>query len=251
MEIDKILEFVGKIQKEKEECLRAEWTAQEVALRKPKHRSEEINELSTALAKAQSEMPTAGLNSENPYFKSSYADLSEIVRVSRPSLTKNGLSVTQQIITDDNGATMIHTVLMHSSGQWIETNMRVLPPKNDVQALGSYLTYLRRYSYGALVGVVVTDDSDDDDGERAVATSRETFAKGTALNAKYDPKKQSSEVITKEQLEELEYELSEYPDIAEQILEGFKLLSVADLPKEKYSASIRKVREIKLLRNGK
>jgi len=249
MEIEKVLHFIKDCYQQKEDAVLSAQSSLATSKSLPKHRSEYINELSSALAKAQSEMPTAGLRSENPYFKSSYADLAEIVRVSRPYLTKNGLSVTQQILTNDDGGTVLHTILMHSSGQWIETCMRVLPPKNDIQTLGSYITYLRRYTYAALVGVVAADE--DDDGEKAQAVHRETFAKGVALNTKYNPREESAEVVTKEQLEELEYELAEYPDICEMILEGLKIQSLADMPKTKYSASIRRVREIKQVRSGK
>ena len=211
-------------------------------------RSESLNELFAALAKSQAEMKTAGLNAQNPYFKSAYADLAEIVRVSRPALTKNGLSVIQQIMPNDDGQNILHTILAHSSGQWIETRMRILPSKPDVQSLASYITYLRRYSYAAIVGVVSADE--DDDGEVAVHAEREVFAKGTALNTKYNPKEQSYETITKEQLEELEYELAEYPDIASQVLEGLKIQSLADMPKSKFLVSTKRIREIKNTRNG-
>lgn len=211
-------------------------------------RSDDIKDLCGALAKAQSEMSVAGLNADNPYFKSKYADLAAVVRASRPSLTKNGLAVMQQIIPNDDGQNILHTILTHSSGQWIESRMRILPSKPDVQALQSYITYIRRSSYSALVGVVVSDE--DDDGERAVAADREVYAKGTAINTKYNPKEQSYETITKEQLEELEYELSEYPDIAEQVLEGLKLQSLADMPKSKFRVSAERIRSIKNARNG-
>lgn len=211
-------------------------------------RSEDLKELFTALAKAQAEMRTAGMSSENPYFKSRYADLTEVVRASRPSLSKNGLSVIQQILPNDDGQNMLHTILSHTSGQWIESRMRILPAKSDVQSIGSYITYLRRYSYAALVGVVTANE--DDDGELAVATERDLFAKGTALNTKYNPKEQSYESITKDQLDEIEYEIAQYPDIAEMILEGMKIQSLADLPKTKFMAAIKRVREIKHLRNG-
>jgi hypothetical protein len=248
MEIEKILEFIKQLNEEKYELFRASLKLESELNSKPKNRSESVNELFTSLAKAQSEMKTAGLDSENPYFKSRYADLAAVVAASRPSLTKNGLSVIQQVVTDDNGATFLHTILGHSSGQWIETIMRVLPPKNDIQTFGSLLSYLRRYSYSALVSVVCADE--DDDGERAVATSRETFAKGTALNHKYNPKEEASGVISADQREELEYELSEYPDIAEMILEGMRIQSIADLPSSKYRAAITRVREIKQARNN-
>lgn len=212
------------------------------------YKSDNLNELFAALAKAQAEMRVAGLSSENPYFKTRYADLAEIVRASRPSLTKHGLSVIQQIITHEDGQTILHTILSHSSGQWIESRMRIVPTKNDIQSLGSYITYAKRYAYASLVGVVSSDE--DDDGEMAVSDIRNANIKGTGINTKYNPKESSHETITKEQLEELEYELQEYPDIATQVLEGLKIHSLIDMPKDKYSVSIRRIREIKNARNG-
>ena len=133
-------------------------------------RSTEIKELYTALAKAQAEMETASLNAQNPFFKNRYADLAQIVKASRPALTKHGLCVLQQILAQDDGNTILVTILAHSSGQSIESRMRIVPPKTDVQTLGSYITYLRRYSYAALVGIVTGDE--DDDGEGAVSLYR-------------------------------------------------------------------------------
>lgn len=212
-------------------------------------RSDDLKELFTALSKAQAEMKTAGLNAENPYFKSSYSDLAEIVRVSRPALAKNGLSVIQQILPNEDGQNILHTLLCHSSGQYIESRMRILPSKPDVQSLASYLTYLRRYSYAAIVGVV--SSGEDDDGERDVATHRETFAKGVALNTKYNPREESYESISKEQLEELNYELEGFPDICEQVLDGLKIQNLSDMPKSKFLIATKRIREIKALRAGK
>ena len=212
-------------------------------------KSEKLKELFTALAKAQGEMKSAQLSSENPYFKSKYADLNELIKTSRPALSKNGLSVIQQILPNEDGQNILHTLLCHSSGEWISTQMKILPPKSDIQSMGSYITYLRRYSYASLVGITTADE--DDDGEIAVATERKLYAKGTALNLKYNPKENKYETITKEQLSELEYELAKYSDIAEQILDGFKIQSLADMPKAKYMPAITRIREIKLLRDGK
>ena len=209
-------------------------------------RSTELNELFAALAKAQGEMKPANKAKENPYFKSRYADLEEVVNSSRDALTKNGLSVLQQVKINDEGASVLHTILGHSSGQFIESRMRILPPKNDVQSYGSYITFLRRYAYSALIGVVTGEC--DDDGEVAMIDARQMIAKGPSN--KYNPKEQSFEVITKEQLEELELELQDCPDIAEQILDGMRIQSLADLPKSKYHVSVTRVREIKNARNG-
>lgn len=209
-------------------------------------RSETLDLLFTALAKAQTDMPIAGLNSANPYFKSKYADLAELVRASRPSLTKNGLSINQIIVSHDDGQNVLHTLLGHSSGQWIESRMRIVPPKNDIQTIGSYITYLKRYAYASLVGVV--SGNEDDDGEVAMAEARQIIAKGPSM--KYDPKQQSMDTITKEQLEEMEYELAQYPDLAEEIMSRMQLQSLADLPKSKFQISMQRIREIKDLRNN-
>ncbi len=214
----------------------------------PTYRSYDLSELFTALAKAQAEMQVADLDSENPYFKSKYADLRSIVKATRPSLTKNGLSVIQQVMHMEDGSNMLITILGHNSGQYIESRMRILPAKPDVQSLASYMTYLRRYAYSALICCVT--GAEDDDGEIAVATSRELHAKGTAINTKYNPKEQSFDVISKDQLEELQYELAEYPDIAELVLDGLKIQNLADMPASKYRASVTRVREIKNARNG-
>ena len=104
-------------------------------------------------------------------------------------------------------------------------------------------------AYASLIGVVTGEE--DDDGEVAVATTRDTFAKGTALNTKYNAKENKAEVITKEQMDELEYELAEYPDVCEMVLDGLRIQSLADMPKQKFLQSITRIREIKSLRNGK
>lgn len=241
MEIKLILDAISELKKQVE-------SFQPTPVSMPS-KSEDLKELFAALSKAQGEMRTAGLNSENPFFKSAYADLAEIVRVSRPALFKYGLSVIQQILPNDDGQNILHCILAHSSGQWIETRMRILPAKTDMQSIGSYITYLRRYSYAAIVGVVVADE--DDDGEKAVHDQRSVVSKGVALNTKYNPKEAGYESITKEQLEEAEYELAEYPDIAEQVLEGLKIQSIADMPRSKFLISMQRIREIKALRNGK
>lgn len=130
------------------------------------HESEGLDKLYAALAKAQLEMNPAKTGSSNPFFKSKYADLASIVKASRGVLGANGLSVIQRIIRTGSAGMTLFTRLCHSSGQWIESSMTVNPPKQDIQSLGSYLTYLRRYMYAAIVGVVASGE--DDDGEMAM-----------------------------------------------------------------------------------
>lgn len=196
------------------------------------------NELFTALAKAQAEIKPAGLNAENPFFKSSYADFNEIIRVSRPALTKHGLCVLQQTEVMNDGSTVLKTILGHSSGQYIEATMKLNPTKTDVQALASYMTYVKRYCYAALVGVVTS--SEDDDGENSMQFERNNGQKAN----------QSEPIITMEQLDQLEFELEGHPMIAKQVLDGLKIKTLADMPRSKFMASINRIRDIKNSQKG-
>lgn len=126
--------------------------------------SEQTNELFTALAKAQDEMEIASKDSSNPFYKSKYADLQSVVGSSRPYLAKHGLSVIHLLQQKDQSTYMV-TQLSHSSGQYVRSNVKLSPQKPDVQSLGSYITYMKRYCYAAIVGVVT---GEDDDGEAAM-----------------------------------------------------------------------------------
>jgi len=132
--------------------------------------SKELGKLFDSLAKSQLEMCVAKTDKVNPYFKSKYADLASVVRSSRPYLSKHGLSVIQRTDLNKSGELLMYTRLCHSSGQWIESNIHINPVKSDIQSLGSYLTYIKRYMYSAITGTVSSDE--DDDGEIAMKSSR-------------------------------------------------------------------------------
>ena len=118
----------------------------------------DINELAKALALAQSEIGGAKKDSSNPFFKSKYADLESVWEACRSALTKNGLSVSQLVGSDEKGLNLT-TMLLHSSGQSLTTTCSVpIAKQNDPQAAGSAITYFRRYQLAAIVGVYQTDD---------------------------------------------------------------------------------------------
>lgn len=127
--------------------------------------SEKINALAEALAKAQGEMKNAAKSSDNPYFKSKYADLAEVLNVAREPLSKNGLSIMQANEGVANGYMSVTTLLMHSSGQYIKSTGSFPVGKQDAQGNGSALTYARRYSLAAMLGIA----QEDDDGNSACA----------------------------------------------------------------------------------
>lgn len=132
------------------------------------NRSDNINELASALAKAQGEMRPAVRDGENPHYKSKFASLPSVAEACRGPLAANGLAVTQTMKIE-SGKTYLVTTLFHESGQWIESVVPVEADCKNPQALGSLVTYLRRYCLSAIVGVV----SEDDDGEMVAAAARD------------------------------------------------------------------------------
>lgn len=212
------------------------------ALAPDPYSSEQMQEICTALAKAQGEFPHIEHNRDNSFFKSSYADLHAIVSAIRPTLSKNGLSVTQITKINSTGEIVLHTKLLHASGQWIETRSRIIPEKGDVQSYGRAVSYHKRYALMGLLGITASGDASDDDAEGLMEKHRELAPKAS-LN--YDPKKQSPTTITPEQLEELEMEFDGYPDLARAFLNAVKIEQLCDLPKSMYIDAIKKVRERK------
>ena len=120
-------------------------------------KSPEIGELAGALAKAQSEMEGAKKESTNPFFNSNYADLHAVIKSAFPYLSKYGLSVTQgnEMIM---GAVCVTTTLMHSSGQWLRSKVKLPLEKKNAQGVGSAITYGRRFGLSAMVGIAQFDD---------------------------------------------------------------------------------------------
>ena len=119
--------------------------------------SESINELASALCAAQSQMGGAVKDSANPFFKSSYADLTSVIKAIKQPFADNGLSYTQFPVTDQNGMGVC-TRLMHVSGQWLEGQFTLPVVKRDPQAASSSLTYARRVSLSSIAGIPTADD---------------------------------------------------------------------------------------------
>jgi hypothetical protein len=127
-----------------------------------------VGELAKALCKAQGKMKHAIKDANNPFFRSKYADLASVVDAARPALVENGLSVVQY-----THGTMLYTMLLHSSGEWIRGCIELKPMRQvkdkgwevseDPQSYGSCMTYARRYGMAAITGVA----TEDDDGNAA------------------------------------------------------------------------------------
>ena len=122
--------------------------------------SESIALLAGALAKAQLQIEPASKNATNPHFRSHYADLASIWDACRGPLNTNGLSIVQFPCDGEVGRIGLCTMIVHSSGEWMSETITVKALKEDPQFLGGVLTYLRRYSLAAVVGVTATEDDD-------------------------------------------------------------------------------------------
>ena len=128
------------------------------------NKSESIANLATALAMAQMNIKGAIKDSNNPFFKSKYADLSSVVEAIRPAFGQCGLSYIQRVEPSDRDEVRVETILLHASGEWLSCGVLNLPvSKADAQGYGSALTYARRYSLAAACGVA----PEDDDGNAA------------------------------------------------------------------------------------
>lgn len=145
------------------------------------NRSPEINELAAALAQAQGVMEGAKKDSDNPFFKSKYADLASTWEACRVALSTFGLSVVQAPEDCDGNGIRVTTTLLHSSGQWMESTYTVPVSKDDAQGHGSAITYARRYALAAMVGVA----PEDDDGNGAVDRMPDCAQPGCTARARY------------------------------------------------------------------
>lgn len=132
------------------------------------NRSDEIQELAKALAKANKEVTNPQKNATNPHFKSRYSTLDKVIEAYKEVYLNHGITVLENPVTED-GNVGVEVTLLHESGQYITHDPFLLPPgKNTAQGYGSSITYCRRY---ALSSVMNISSEDDDDGN--VASSYE------------------------------------------------------------------------------
>jgi hypothetical protein len=131
----------------------------------------EMGELFQALAKAQKEFKPAVKDANNPFFKSKYANLEGVVDAVREALAKHDLCFIQKTKLAE-GSLVLETIVGHKSGSFISGEYPIKPVKEDPQAIGSAITYAKRYALAAMLGVVTSDE--DDDGESAMGRGGES-----------------------------------------------------------------------------
>jgi len=141
--------------------------------------SETLGKIAGALAKAQSEMTMVEAKSTNPFFNSKYASLASVLETAMPSLNKHEIALVQgnRWDNDDNGF-YITSMLMHSSGEWIKSEIRMPIMKKDPHGVGAATTYGRRYLLSSMVGIAQADDDGNAGIKRAPRPSDQVNKKG-------------------------------------------------------------------------
>ena len=134
--------------------------------------SEKCANVLAAFVLAQQRVGVAIKTAENSHLKSRYADLGAVWDAVTDALRENNLAVMQMPVGDSAGRLRLETVLVHTSGEWVSSEIDMPLTKQDPQAYGSAMTYARRYGLAALMGVT----QDDEDGERATASANEERA---------------------------------------------------------------------------
>jgi ERF superfamily protein len=155
----------------------------------------EFKELAAALVKFQASISSVAKNAENPFFKSSYADLAQVKRIAQPHLKEAELAVAQ-FPTHVDGEPALRSMLVHSSGQYIEDTMLLVMVKKDPQGQGSAMTYARRYAYMAILGLVADED---DDGNSSIPPKPTVTTEEKVLNVMTDEVPAPVATVSKQQ----------------------------------------------------
>lgn len=126
------------------------------------NKSDTLSKLAPALVDAQASMAGATKSAANPFFKSKYANLEEVIKVVKDAFAKNGLSFVQFPVSEE-GHAGVETIIIHESGEFISNQFLLKCAKSDPQGMGSAITYARRYGLQSACGI----PSEDDDGNAA------------------------------------------------------------------------------------
>lgn len=154
------------------------------------NKSESIENLAKALAKAQGELGNAKKDSVNPHFRSKYADIAEVLDTIKPVFSKHGLSFVQ--IPGMNGDRLtLETMLIHESGEYITGIGETPLSKQDPQGVGAAITYMRRFSLSAYSGLA----QEDDDGNTASSQNTDRAQRSTPAPSKPNQPKVPAVVI--------------------------------------------------------
>ena len=185
-------------------------------------KSDSIKNLSAALAKAQAKLQNAKNTADNPFYKSKYAPLGEVLDLVRPVLAENGLAVIQYPSSDDGKTISIHTMLVHESGEYIDFDpLSLTAEKITPQGAGAAITYGRRYSVSGIFNIASEDDDD-----------------GNSLEKPQNGAKQPSKTINKSEVMVLEGLISKTETDKKKFLDYYKVDKPEQMTKEMYEHAL-------------
>lgn len=187
-------------------------------------KSESIKEFSAAFLAAQIKIKGAAKDAINPHYKVAYADLASVMDACKSALNENGISILQTPAEAKlEGYLALNTVLLHKSGEWISGHMEIpLGSRIDPQSFGSAMTYARRYSLGAMVGVC----PEDDDAEGAQGRGKQPQGK-----PKVDPDKAFRVALAKA-FKDRGFTTDDQKSTVDGVVEGYQLKSLLDMSRE-------------------
>ena len=167
--------------------------------------SESISNLGKSLAAFNGEVEKVAKGAKNPQFRSKYVTLDSLIEATKPILQKYGLSVLQIPLSGEQDQVGVKSLLLHESGEFIESEPLFMTPQRmvkggeyvvakDAQAAGSTISYLRRYSYQAILNL---STGEDDDGESAVGRGSNSTRESTTESSADRPSRRERTETTR------------------------------------------------------
>ena len=185
------------------------------------NRSETISNLAKALTGFNAEVSKISKDANNPFFENKYSTLDTIVEEIRPILQKHGLNILQ-MPSGDGEKVALTTMLLHDSGEYIESEQLLMKPvKNDPQAVGSCITYARRYSLASFLSL---NTGEDDDGNLA------THSKDKPVQIVK---------ISQEQIKTLNDLITQTKTDINALVNSYKIKSINDMTEAQYSNALK------------
>lgn len=201
------------------------------------NKSESIAEISKAMAEFQKEVKQPLKDADNPFFKSKYVPLESVVEAIMDVAPKHGLSFTQWPLNSESGQVGVATILMHTSGEFIEFDpVFMQADKQTAQGYGALITYIKRYTLSAIFGI--TSDQDDDGNGASGNNGRQKGNRQT---------EQQPNPITSNQIGMLKDKALEFAKLRgrtdKEVFEAMKIQDITKLSSSQASAAIKKVTE--------
>ena len=215
------------------------------------NKSENIQNLSKAMAEFQKVVKQPAKDADNPFFRSKYVPLESVVKTVTETGSPLGISFMQYTQVNENGDLGLCTMVMHSSGEYMEfPPLPIRPESNKPQSTGSAITYARRYSLSSIFGIA---SEEDDDGNEASGLTRQVeqqVKQPTKQQQKQQPKAQQMKLNDATKLIE-EYWVKfekigvNVGEVKQFICERYNVSKIADIPISTLLQSLQAVYNVK------